>query len=86
MPTVLCLDDFTCGLSDAIQLLSDNGYQVFAAVDSAAALGLAAETPLDAVILNCHQGTDSSRLVRALRILGSVAHSVGNLPKEKANS
>jgi response regulator RpfG family c-di-GMP phosphodiesterase len=69
MPTVLCLDDFTCGLSDAVQLLRENGYQVLAADDGAAALEVAASTPLDAVILNCHHDKDNSRLVMALRML-----------------
>ena len=61
MPTVLCLDDFTCGLSDAVQLLGENGYQVLAADDGAAALEVAASTPLDAVILNCHRDRDNLR-------------------------
>jgi response regulator RpfG family c-di-GMP phosphodiesterase len=69
MPTVLCLDDFTCGLADAAQVLRDNGYHVFAADDNAAALELAAETHLDAVLLNCQRDTDNSGLVTALRIL-----------------
>jgi CheY-like chemotaxis protein len=69
MPTVLCLDDFTCGLSDAVHLLHENGYRVLAAVDGAAALEVAADIPLDAVILNCHRDGDNSGLVTALRIL-----------------
>jgi response regulator RpfG family c-di-GMP phosphodiesterase len=69
MPTVLCLDDFTCGLSDAVQLLRENGYQVLAADDSATALEFAGDTPLDAVILNCHHNKDNAGLVTALRIL-----------------
>lgn len=69
MPTVLCLDDFTCGLAEATQALREAGYWVLAADDSAAALDLAAETRLDAVLLNCQCGTDNSGLVTALRIL-----------------
>ena len=69
MPTVLCLDDFTCGLADAAQVLRDNGYRVLAADHNAAALELAAETRLDAVLLNCQRDTDNSGLVTALRIL-----------------
>jgi response regulator RpfG family c-di-GMP phosphodiesterase len=69
MPTVLCLDDFTCGLYDALQLLRENGYRVLAAADDEAALELASDNVLDAVILNCHQGADNSRLVTALRVL-----------------
>jgi response regulator RpfG family c-di-GMP phosphodiesterase len=42
MPTVLCLDDFTCGLADAAQVLRDNGYRVLAA-DHNAAFNLALE-------------------------------------------
>jgi response regulator RpfG family c-di-GMP phosphodiesterase len=69
MPTVLCLDDFTCGLADAAQVLRDNGYDVLATDDNTAALEVAAETPLDAVLLNCHRDTSNSGLVTALRIL-----------------
>lgn len=69
MPTVLCLDDFTCGLSNAIQLLHESGYQVLAADNHAAALELAAGTRLDAIILNCQRDRDDSGLVTALRIL-----------------
>ena len=69
MPTVLCLDDFTCGLSDAAQVLRDNGYRVLAADDNAAALKVAAETSLDAVLLNCQRDPDNSGLVKAVRIL-----------------
>ena len=69
MPTVLCLDDFTCGLYDALELLRENGYRVLAAADNEAALELASDNILDAVILNCHQGADNSRLATALRVL-----------------
>jgi response regulator RpfG family c-di-GMP phosphodiesterase len=69
MTTVLCLDDFTCGLAHATQVLRENGYQVLTADNNAAALELAAETRLDAVLLNCHRDRDNSGLVRALRIL-----------------
>lgn len=69
MPTVLCLDDFTSGLADATQVLRDNGYRVLAVDDNTAALELAAETPLDAVLLNCQRDRDNSGLVTALRIL-----------------
>ena len=69
MPTVLCVDDFTKGLSEAIELLREEGYEVLAAADRATALELAANTPVDAIILNCHRETDNSALVTALRIL-----------------
>jgi len=69
MPTVLCINDFTSGLSDAIEVLRENGYRVLAADDSSAALEVAADTPLDAVLLNCHRDKDNSGLVTALRIL-----------------
>ena len=69
MPTILCLDDFTYAFSDVVQLLTENGYRALAAADSAAALELAADTPLDAVVLNCRRATDNSGLVTALRIL-----------------
>ena len=69
MPTVLCVDDFTKGLSDRIELLREEGYEVLAAADRATALELAADTAVDAVILNCHREPDNSALVTALRIL-----------------
>ena len=69
MPTVLCLDDFTCSLASAAQVLRDNGYRVIAADHRIAALEIASETCLDAVLLNCHNEMDNSGLVTALRIL-----------------
>ena len=69
MPTVLCLDDFTCSLAKAAQALRESGYLVLAADDNATALGLAAETCLDAVLLNCQRESDNAGLVTALRIL-----------------
>ena len=69
MPTVLCLDDFTCGLANAAQVLRENGYEVLASDDNAAAVELAAGTRLDAVLLNCQRNGDNSGLVTALRIL-----------------
>jgi len=52
MPRVLCLDDFTYGLAEAAQMLRESGYEVLLADDNMAALELAADKPLDAVILN----------------------------------
>jgi len=69
MSTILCVDDFTCTLTDAAQVLWSNGYTVFVADDSIHALELAAETSFEAVLLNCQNGIDNSRLVAALRIL-----------------
>jgi response regulator RpfG family c-di-GMP phosphodiesterase len=69
MSTVLCLDDFTCGLTEAAHLLRANGYEVLAADENTRALELAADKPLDAVILNCHRDRDNAPLVTALRIL-----------------
>ena len=69
MSRVLCLDDFTFGLAEAAQVLRAQGYEVVAAVGSAEALELAAEVPLDAVILNCHRDKDNAGLIAALRIL-----------------
>lgn len=69
MSAILCLDDFTCTLADAAQLLRRNGYTVFVADDNIHALELAAETSFEAVLLNCQNGIDNSRLVAALRIL-----------------
>jgi len=69
MPRVLCLDDFTCGLTEAAHVLCANGYDVLAADENTRVLELAAEKPLDAVILNCHRDRDNAPLVTALRIL-----------------
>ena len=69
MATILCLDDCTRGMSDSIRLLSESGYQVLAAADSAAAIELASSNRVDAVILNCHRYQDNVGLVIALRIL-----------------
>lgn len=69
MPTVLCLDDFTYGLAEAAHILRESGYEVLPADDNKAALELAAERSLDAVILNCHRNRKNADLVTALRIL-----------------
>jgi len=69
MSTILCVGDFTCTLADAAQLLRSNGYRVLVADDNVHALELAAETSFEAVLLNCQNGKDNSRLVAALRIL-----------------
>jgi response regulator RpfG family c-di-GMP phosphodiesterase len=67
MPTILCVDDFTCSLADAAQLLRDSGYRVLAADDIGTALELAAENAVEAVLLNCQHDIDNSRFVTALR-------------------
>jgi response regulator RpfG family c-di-GMP phosphodiesterase len=69
MQTVLCLDDFTCGLAEAAQVLRENGYCVLAADDNSGAVQIAAETHLDAVLLNCHRDRDNAGFVTALRML-----------------
>jgi response regulator RpfG family c-di-GMP phosphodiesterase len=69
MPSVLCLDDFTYGLAEAALVLRENGYEVVAADENTRALELAAEKPLDAIILNCHRDRDNGGLATALRIL-----------------
>jgi len=69
MSTVLCLDDFTCSLTEATHVLRAIGYEVLAADENKHALELAAEKPLDAIILNCHRDRDNAPLVTALRIL-----------------
>jgi response regulator RpfG family c-di-GMP phosphodiesterase len=69
MPTVLCLDDLTCRLAEAAHVLRANAYEVLAADEDTLALELAAEKPLDAIILNCHRDRDNAPLVTALRIL-----------------
>jgi len=69
MQTVLCLDDFTCGLVEAAHVLRENGYEVLTTDNNMVALELAAERPLDAVILNCHHDQDNAGLVTAVRML-----------------
>ena len=69
METILCLDDFTCGLSGAIETLRKHRYRVLAADNVSAALQIAADTPIDAVILNCRKEADNHNVVVALRIL-----------------
>ncbi len=69
MPTVLWLDETTCGLAEAAQTLRESGYRVLTTDDNATSLNLALETPLDAVILNCRRDRDNAGLVTALRIL-----------------
>jgi response regulator RpfG family c-di-GMP phosphodiesterase len=65
----LCLDDFTCGLAEAAHVLRENGCRVLAADDSSGAVQVAAETHLDAVLLNCHRERNNAGLVTALRML-----------------
>jgi CheY-like chemotaxis protein len=67
MSTVLCLDDFTCSLTEATHVLRAIGYEVLAADENKHALELAAEKPLDAVILNCHRDATSTTIVRRCR-------------------
>ena len=69
MATILCLDDFTCGLADAAQVLRENGYDVLTVDNNVTALELAYERRLDAVLLNCQHDKDNSRLVTAFPIL-----------------
>lgn len=69
MPTVLCLDDFTCALAKTTSVLRENGFEVLSVQDVGNALEVAAETPVDAVLLNCQREKDNSGLVTALRIL-----------------
>ena len=69
MPTILCLDDFTFGLAEAAHVLRENGCRVLAADDNSGAVQVAAETHLDAVLLNCHRERNNAGLVTALRML-----------------
>ena len=69
MPTILCLDDFTFGLAEAAHVLRENGCRVLAADDNSGAVQVAAETHLDAVLLNCHRELNNAGLVTALRML-----------------
>lgn len=69
MAAILCLDDFTSGLSGAVDKLREHGYKVFAADDRASALDIAAHTKIDAVVLNCRKEMDNTGIVAALRIL-----------------
>jgi len=69
MSTILCLDDFTCGLAEAAHFLRENGCRVLAADDNSSAVQVATETHLDAVLLNCHRERNNAGLVTALRML-----------------
>jgi len=57
------------GLTEAAQALREAGYRVLEADDNAAALDLAAEIRLGAVLLNCLRDGHNAGLVTALRIL-----------------
>jgi len=69
MPTILCLDDFTCGMYHAVQLLREHGYRAVSAAEITAALQLATHTRFDAVVLNCGPSADNTGIVTALRML-----------------
>lgn len=69
MTTVLCLDDFTKALSQVILTMVANDYRVLSAADSATAVALAGDVPIDAVILNCQSLSNNFALVTALRSL-----------------
>jgi len=69
MPTVLCVDDFTKVFVRRHRAAARRRVRSLAAADRATALEFAADTPMDAVILNCHREPDNSALVTALRIL-----------------
>jgi len=45
MPTILCLDDFTCGLAEAAHVLRENGCRVLAADDNSGAVQVAVPRP-----------------------------------------
>jgi response regulator RpfG family c-di-GMP phosphodiesterase len=76
MLTILCLDDFTCGLAEVAHILRENGCRVLAADDNSGAVQVAAENHLDAVLLNCHRERDNAGLVTALRMLQPHAATV----------
>jgi hypothetical protein len=63
MPTVLCVDDFTKVFVRRHRAAARRRVRSLAAADRATALELAADTPMDAVILNCHREPDNSALV-----------------------
>ena len=65
MPTILCLDDFSCGLAEAAHVLRENGCRVLAADDNSDAVQVAAKTHLDAVLLNCHRARNDAGLAHA---------------------
>jgi response regulator RpfG family c-di-GMP phosphodiesterase len=69
MPTVLCLDDFTCALGKTANVLREHGHVVLAADDNSAAVDVAAHSHLDAILLNCRREEDNTGLVAALRML-----------------
>lgn len=59
MTGTMCVDDFTKGLSDAIERFKRRRVRSFGCADRATALELAADAPMDAVILNCRRQTDN---------------------------
>ena len=69
MTTLLCMDDATYSLANAVLALSNSGFHILATADTATALELAASNTVAAVILNCHRVVDNGPLVTALRIL-----------------
>jgi CheY-like chemotaxis protein len=69
MARILYIDDFTYGSRTAIDQLEAAGHQLLPAADARTALELAADGPIDAVILNCHGAADNRPFVTALRML-----------------
>lgn len=54
MPTVLFIDDHTCGSRSLVQKLRNVGYDVQVALDAEEAIGLFRLYAVDAVIMDCH--------------------------------
>jgi CheY-like chemotaxis protein len=55
MPRVLCVDDFTCRLADAAQVLRDNGYRVLAADHNAVQIVVSPPVVTQQVVAIDHQ-------------------------------
>ena len=62
VPTVSCLYDFTYALAKATSAFRENGFEVLSAQDIGNAPEVAAETPVDASLLNCQREKDNSGL------------------------
>jgi CheY-like chemotaxis protein len=59
MPSLLIIDDHTCGSRTLVQKLRSFGYDVQVALDADEAIGLYRLYAVDAVIMDCHvESTD----------------------------
>jgi CheY-like chemotaxis protein len=68
MPTLLYIDDQTCGSRMLVQKLRNAGYEVEIAPDADEAVGLFRLYAVDAVLMDCHcEGKSRQAIAPALR-------------------